>query len=230
MSEAVARTWKIMLTASTFAVLATIPMRILFGMEPDKLGAAHFGLIAASIGGMLLLPVVDRLIELNLSPTGFSAKLDEVKKNAAEAIAATAGPAVAEAVRPQLELATTPEAVHAIREVAVNVEGLRLNVAENLGKIDQAIRDRRVVLLCLARSPGDASIELKGYPFDIKKGRTPKVADQDYVWVYDPAEQTMKSPRLSGIRKVEVLNETFDPAPILATFKEPPAWNVPRDW
>jgi hypothetical protein len=80
-----------------------------------------------------------------------------------------------------------------------------------------------------APSPGAA--HQQQHPLDIKPGKSARTRTKDYLWVHSYDSGHTQSLLLERVVGVDVSDETFDPAEIMAGWKDQsPAWNVPREW
>jgi hypothetical protein len=68
-------------------------------------------------------------------------------------------------------------------------------------------------------------------PLDIKPGKTAPTQAKDYVWAHSYEHDHLVSLRLDRVLGVELSEETFDPAALMAEWEERERdWNVPRAW
>lgn len=68
-------------------------------------------------------------------------------------------------------------------------------------------------------------------PLDIKPGKTPATRANDYLWMHSYDHGSTLSLRLERVLGVELSEETFEPAELMAGWEDKePEWNVPRDW
>lgn len=192
------------------AVLAAIPLRILFGMDPAQLNASHFGLVTVAIAGMLLFPARNRLRELTINPTGVSAKLHEQKQEALTQIAHAAGPDVAEAVKPRLEMARSPEAIDAIRHTALAVGRRKDDALRNMDAIFEAIRDRKKLRLEYGDAAGGSPIRAIVVPRDLRSVEAGDAPGRGVLRV--ESEGISQSLPLDRVVRAEVLNEPVGPS------------------
>ena len=132
---------------------------------------------------------------------------------------------VAETARAQILQAKNPNQVRAARAMAVE-----LNINRVVQWVKEGIRGKRK---CYVRYRSDPAGPVETYliaPLDVKPGKTPAARANDYVWAYSYAHESVVSLRLGRVLGVELSEETFDPAELMADWKKKPEWNVAREW
>jgi predicted DNA-binding transcriptional regulator YafY len=216
----------VVLTFLVFVVLVFVVYETTVGMGDRDLGdRSRWALIVAMVL-LVLLPVVDRIREIDISPTGFKAKLSEDQAHALEEVGALGAPEVAEVARPQILQAKSPDQIQAATARAV-----KLNVTWVVDQVKEAIHGKRK---CYVRYRPDPAAPVKTYnvaPLDIKPGKTPATRANDYLWAYSYEQESTVSLRLDRVLGVELSEETFDLVELMADWKQKePEWNVPRDW
>ena len=209
-----------------FTAFAFILVYAAVGVGGPDLSTNQVWVIIAALVGLLLLLAVDRLTGLRVSPGGVEATLSEVKAQALEEAGALEDPELAEALEAQIRRSRSRRQVQAAMELATE-----LNVSRAVKRIKEAIQQRRT---CYVRYRTEESGSVETYhvaPLDIKPGRTPTSRVNDYLWVHSYEHDRVISLRLSRVLGVELSEETFDPAAIIADWEDQkPEWNVPRDW
>lgn len=218
---------KVVLTFLVFLTLFFVVYETTVGMGDHDLGDKSMWALIVALALLVLLPVVDRIQEIDISPTGFKAKLlSEDQAQALEEVGALDAPEVAEATRAQILQAKSPDQIQAAMAMAV-----KLNVNRVVEQVKEAIRSKR---RCYVRYRPDPSEPVKTYyvaPLDIKPGKTPATRANDYLWAHSYEHGSVVSLRLDRVLGVELSGETFDPAELMADWKKKePEWNVPREW
>jgi hypothetical protein len=102
--------------------------------------------------------------------------------------------------------------------------------AQTARNIHQAIQQKRKVKVGYQNTQGIRTFILT--PLDIKGGRSIATRKNRYFWAYDEAGRRVVSLRLDRVVAALPTNEHFDPVEPakLWTGKEPPRWNLPREW
>ncbi|MCL4297957.1 MAG: WYL domain-containing protein [Anaerolineae bacterium] len=102
--------------------------------------------------------------------------------------------------------------------------------AQNARNIHQAIQQKRKVKVGYQSPQGTRTFILT--PLDIKGGRSEATRKNRYFWAYDEAGQRVVSLRLDRVAAAWPTAEHFDPATPAQLWagKEPPHWNLPREW
>ena len=152
-------------------------------------------------------------------------KRTKAKARALEHAGELEDPELAQALEAQVLQADSPDQVEAAVSLATE-----LNVTRAVGRIKEAIRDKR---RCTIRyRPEGGGVETYHVaPLDIKPGTTAPTRAKDYVWAHSYEHDHLVSLRLDRVLGVELSEETFDPAEVTAEWEEGErAWNVPRDW
>jgi predicted DNA-binding transcriptional regulator YafY len=174
----------------------------------------------------LLLLAVDRLTGLKVSPGGVEATLSQVKAQALGEISEIEDREAAEAARAQILQAESPDQVQAAMAMAVE-----LNVNRVMERVKEAIHQKRKVYVRYRPDPQGPVEIYQVACLDVKPGKTPATRANDYLWVYSYEHESVISLRLGRVLGVELSEETFDPAELMADWrKREPEWNVPRDW
>jgi predicted DNA-binding transcriptional regulator YafY len=209
-----------------FATFAFVLFEATVGLGEQELGANRVWVIIAGLVGLLLLLGVDRLIGIKVSPGGLEATLTEAKARALEQAGALDDPELAEALEAQILRSENRDQVQAAVELAHE-----LNVNRVVGRIKEAIQQRRK---CYVRYRTDPQSPVETYhvaPLDIKPGKTPLTRVNDYLWVHSYEHDRVISLRLGRVLGVELSEETFDPADVMGDWREKEReWNIPRDW
>jgi predicted DNA-binding transcriptional regulator YafY len=222
------REWlpKVLLTFLVFAALFFVVYQVTGGMSGD-LGNNSVWVLIVAMALLVLLPVVDRIQTISISPTGFEAKLSETKAQALEKVGALVeDPQAAETARAQILQAKSPGQVHAAVEQAV-----RLNVTQTVEAVKDAIQRKRKCYVRYRPVPEEPVQSYYVAPLDIKPGKSAATKANDYLWAYSYEHESILSLRLDRVVGVELSEETFDPAEATAGWKgKQPEWNVKRDW
>lgn len=221
------REWlpKTLLTFLVLLVLAFVVYRVMISTSESDIGANSMWALIVAMGLLVLLPVVDRIQEISLSPTGFSAKLTQTKAEALAEVSQMENREAAEMIQGQIVQARTPGEVKAVQAMAVE-----LNVNRVLETVKQAIAEKRKLYV---RYKPDPEAPVEAYlvaPFDVKPGKTAKTRANDYLWVHSYERESTISLRLGRVLRAELSEETFDPTELMAGWKKEPEWNLPRDW
>lgn len=219
-------TWlpKVLLTFLVFGALFFVVYQVTGGMSAD-LGDKSMWALLVAMALLVLLPVVDRIQTLSLSPTGFEATMTEAQAQALEKVGAMVeDPKAAETARAQILQAKSPDQVQAAVAQAV-----KLNVTRTVDVVKEAIQNKRKCYVRYRPVPDEPVQSYHVAPLDIKKGKSKATEDYDYLWGYSYEHGSIVSLRLDRAIGIELSEETFDPAEVMASGKEP-EWNVDRDW
>jgi len=209
-----------------FLAFAFVLYKATLGLGERDLTSNRAWVIVAGMAGLLLLLAVDRLTGLKVSPTGMEATLAETKVHAIEELDAMEDREAAEKARPQVLQAKNPEQVQTAMAVAVE-----LNVSRVVGRVKDAIQNKRKCYVRYKRDPEKPVEKYLVAPLDIKPGETPATQSNDYLWVHSYETGGTRRLRLDRVMKVDVTEETFDPAEVMASWKDKePEWNVAREW
>lgn len=102
--------------------------------------------------------------------------------------------------------------------------------AQTARSIHQAIQQKRKVKVGYQSPQGIRTFILT--PLDIKGGRSEATRKNRYFWAYDEAGQRVVSLRLDRVAAAWPTAEHFDPVEPAKLWagKEPPRWNLPREW
>ena len=196
------------------------------GLGERDLSSNRVWVIIAGMMGLLLLLAVDRLTTLRVSPTGVEATLAQVKAQALGEVSDIENREAAEAARAQILQAESPAQVEAARAMAVE-----LNVNRVMERVKQAIAQKRKVYVRYRPDPQGPVETYQVACLDVKPGKTPATRANDYLWVYSYKHESVISLRLGRVLGVELSEETFDPAEVMADWKKrEPEWNLPREW
>ncbi len=218
---------KVLLTFLVFLALIFVVYQTTAGMGDRDLGDRSMWVLLVAMVLLVLLPVVDRIQTISISPTGFEAKLSETKAQALEKVGALVeDPQAAETARAQILQAKSPGQVQAAVEQAV-----RLNVTQTVEAVKDAIQRKRKCYVRYRPVPDEPVQSYYVAPLDIKPGKSPTTKAHDYLWAYSYEHESILSLRLDRVVGVELSEESFDPAEATAGWKaKQPEWNVARDW
>jgi predicted DNA-binding transcriptional regulator YafY len=209
-----------------FLAFAFVLFETTVGLGEQDLTSSRAWVVVAGMMGLLLLLAVDRLTTLRVSPGGVEATLSQVKAQALGEINEIEDQKAAEAARAQILQAESPDQVQAAMAIAVE-----LNVNRVMERVKQAIRQKRKVYMRYRPDPQGPVETYQVACLDVKPGKTPATRANDYLWVYSYEHESVISLRLGRVLGVELSEETFDPAELMADWKQKePEWNVPRDW
>ncbi len=216
---------KVVLKFLVFLAFAFVLFKATAGLGEQDLSSGRVWVIIAGMAGLLLLLGIDRLTALRVSPTGVEATLSEAKAHALEEVGALEDQEVAEAARAQILQAESPAQVETARAIAVE-----LNVNRVVERMKKGILGKRK---CYVRYRPDPAGPVETYlvaPLDVKPGKTSATRANDYAWVYSYEHESVVSLRLGRVMGIELSEETFDPAELMADWKKKPEWNVAREW
>ena len=209
-----------------FLAFAFVLFEATVGLGEQDLSSNRVWVVVAGMMGLLLLLAVDRLTGLKVSPGGVEATLSQVKAQALGEINEIEDQEAAEAARAQILQAESPDQVQAAMAMAVE-----LNVNRVMERVKEAIRQKRKVYVRYRPDPQGPVEIYQVACLDIKPGKTSATRANDYLWVYSYEHESVISLRLGRVLGVELSEETFDPAELMADWKKrEPEWNVPRDW
>ncbi len=208
-----------------FLTFAFVLFEATVGLGERDLSGNRVWVIVAGMAGLLLLLSIDRLTALRVTPTGLEATLVEVKAHALEEVGALEDREVAEAARAQILQAKSPDQVQAAMAVAVE-----LNVNRVVERVKEAIRQKRKLYVRYRPDQGRPVETYLVAPLDVKAGKTPATRANDYLWGHSYEHESVVSLRLGRVLGVELSEETFDPAELMAGWKKTPEWNVAREW
>jgi hypothetical protein len=209
-----------------FLALAFVLYQAAVGLKEHDLSSGRVTVIVVGMAGLLLLVVADRLVTLKFTPAGVEATLSEAKTQALEEVAALEDRQAAEAARAKILEAENPNQVKAAMATAVE-----LNVTRVVKRIEEALRQKRKCYLRYRPGRKSSVAAYLAAPLDIKPGKTQATRVNDYVWVHSYEHERVISLRLGRVLGVELSEESFDPAELMADWKnKEPEWNVPREW
>jgi hypothetical protein len=216
----------LLLKFSVLVVLACVVAGAMVGVLQHDLESNRLWLIIGGMVALLLLLGIDRLTALRVGPQGVEAELSQAREKALAQVEALEDKEVAEAAQAQILQAKTPAEV----EGAVGM-AMELNVSRVVDRVKAAIRDRRKLYVRYQTEPaGEVEIWLVA-PLDIKPGKTARTRTKDYLWVHSYESGRSQSLLLERVVGADLSDETFDPAEIMADWKDKaPAWNVEREW
>jgi len=225
--EAALRIWlPAILKLLVLIIFAFVLYEATVGLGSAELSSSRVQVIIAGMLGLLLLLAIDRLTELSMSGSGFTATLSEAKVRALQQVETLDNRQVAEVTRAKIMAASSPAEVQGALSLAQE-----LNVTRIVDQITQAIAEKRRLHVYYRPTPTAPEEVHLVAPLDIKPGKTPDTATRDYLWAYDFTGDHVVSFRLDRVPRVELSEETFDPAAIMKDWKDrTPQWNVPRDW
>jgi len=216
----------VLLKFLVFLVFAFVLFEATVGLGEQDLSTNRVWVIVAGMMGLLLLLAIDRLTELRVSPRGVEATLARAQAQAMEEIGALEDREVAEAARAQILQAENPDQVKGALATA-----MELNVTRVVERVKEAIRQKRKLYVRYRPDPQAPVDAYQVAPLDIKPGKTPATRANDYLWVHSYDHGSTLSLRLERVLGVELSEETFDPAELMAGWEDKePEWNVPRDW
>lgn len=210
----------------SFFALTFVLYEMTVGLGEQDLPASRAWVVVAGMVGLLLLPIIDRLIGIKVTPGSLEATLVTVKAQALDEVKEIGDQTAAETARAQILSAKSPDQVRAA--LAAAVESNVSNVAE---RVKEAIRQKRKIYVRYKPDPA-APVEVHHVaPLDIKPGKTPATRANDYLWVYSDDAESILSLRLGRVLSVELSEETFDPAALMAGWRnKQPTWNISRSW
>jgi hypothetical protein len=209
-----------------FAAFAFVLVYAVVGVEGPGLSGNQVWVIIAALVSLLLLLAVDRLTNLRVSPGGVEATLREAKERALAEAEALEDPELSDALETQILRSRNHDQVEAAMELATE-----LNVSRVVERVKEAIQGKQKIYVRY-RSAGRRHVETyQAAPLDIKPGKTRATRINDYLWIYSYEHRHVLSLRLGRVLGVELSEETFDPAAIMAEWeRQQPEWNVPREW
>jgi predicted DNA-binding transcriptional regulator YafY len=207
-------------------VFAFVLFEATIGLGDRELGANRAWVIVAGMVGLLLLLAVDRLSGIKVSPGGVEATLTEAKVRALKQAAELEDPELAEALGAQVLRSENRDQVKAAVDLVTE-----LNVSRAVERIKEAVRQKRKCTIRYREDPQGPVETYYAAPLDIKPGKTPATRTNDYVWVHSYRHGRVISLRLGRVMGVELSDETFDPAELMADWEDQdPDWNVTRPW
>ncbi|MFL7794600.1 MAG: WYL domain-containing protein [Anaerolineae bacterium] len=219
-------TWlpKVILTFLVFGTLFFVVYQVTGGMTAD-LGDKSMWALLVAMALLVLLPVVDRIQSISLSPTGFEAKLSETQAKAIKEVGAMVeDPKAAEVAQAQILQAQSADQVQ-----AAVAEAVKLNVTRTVDTVREAIQKKRKCYVRYRPVPDEPVQSYYAAPLDIKPGKSAATKANDYLWAYSYEHESVVSLRLDRVIGVEMSEEVFDPAEVTTPGKEP-EWNVAREW
>ena len=216
----------LLLKFAVFLVFTCVIAGAMVGLLQGDVGTNRMWLIIAGMVALLLLLGIDRLVTLKVGPTGVEAELGQMQAQALQEIAPLDDrEAVDEA---QAEILQAKDAQQVQAAVAKAVE---LNVDRVIQRVEDAIRNKRRLFVNYRADPQAPIQAYLVAPLDIKPGKSDKTRTTDYLWVYSYDHESVLSLILGKVVGVEPSEQGFDPAEIMAEWKNrSPAWNVDRAW
>jgi len=215
----------VILKILVFGAFAFVLYEALEGLGEQELSANRLWAVIGGMAGLLLLLAVDRLTGLKVSTEGVEATLTEAKVKALDEISDIENQEAAEAARAEILHAQSTEQVKAAKAVAVELNATRI-----IERATEAIRRKRKCYVRYRPSPDEAEDTYLVAPLDVKPGATPNTRANDYLWVHSYETGGTRSLRLDRVLRVDITDETFDPAELKAGWKKRPKWNVAREW
>ncbi len=209
-----------------FGALAFVLYEVTLGLGEQELGSGRAWVLVATMLSLLLLLAIDRLTGLRFSPGGVEATLAQAQVQALEQVRDLEDRRAAQAAESQIMQAHSADQVETALAMAVE-----LNLARIVDRVREAIRQKRKLYVRYRADPKGPFATFQVAPLDIKPGRTPATQANDYLWVHSYEHGHVLSMRLGQVLGVELSEETFEPADVMAGWKErSPQWNIPRDW
>ena len=217
---------RIALTFLVFLVLVFVVYQTTVGMGNRDLGTRNLWALLVAMVLLVLLPVVDRIQTISVSPTGFEATLSEAQAQGLEKVGALVeDPQAAETARAQILQAKSPDQVQ-----AAVAEAVKLNVTRTVEAVKEAIQAKRKCYVRYRPVPDEPVQSYYVAPLDVKPGKSPATRANDYLWAYSYEHESTLSLRLDRVVGAELSEETFDPAELMAGWKKTPEWNIAREW
>jgi predicted DNA-binding transcriptional regulator YafY len=215
----------VILKVLVFGAFAFVLYEALEGLGDQDLSVNRLWAVIGGMVGLLLLLAIDRLTGLKVSTEGVEATLTEAKVKALEEISDIENQEAAEAARSEILKAQSTGQVEAAKAVAVELNATRI-----IERATEAIRNRRKCYVRYRPGPDAAEDIYLVAPLDVKRGATPNTRTKDYLWVHSYETGGTRSLRLDRVLRVDITDETFDPAELKAEWKKKPEWNVTREW
>jgi len=208
-----------------FLAFAFVLFESTVGLGERNLGSGRAWVTIAGMMGLLLLLGVDRLVSLRFTASGVEATLAESKSQALDEVGVLEDQEVAAAARAQILEARSPDQVEGALALAIE-----LNVHRVLARVKEAIQKKRKAYVRYRPDP-QASVETYQIAcLDVKSGKTHATRANDYLWAYSYDHERIVSLRLGRVVGLELCEEGFDPAELMADWKKEPKWNLPREW
>jgi len=225
--EKAQREWlpPLLLKFLVFLILAFVVVWTALKSGGDDFRSGQVWVIVAGMACLLLLLVIDRLEELRVSPTGLQASLSQSKARALESVGAIEDGEARSAALAGILQARSVKEVRQARDTAIE-----LNAETIEGRVEEAINERRKIYV---RYRADEDRPMETYmatPLDLKPSKTRRSKASHYLWVFSYKHNRVLSLLLGKVLGVEISEDHFEPADITKNFKEPPEWNIPRDW
>lgn len=218
------REWlpKMLLTFLVLLVLVFVVYRAMISTSENDIGTRSMWALIVAMVLLVLLPVVDRIQTISVSPSGFEATLSEVQAQALEEVSARVeDPNAVKKARASILQAKQPAQV----QEAVK-EAVKLNVIQTVELLEEAIEGNHK---CYVRYRPDPTKPVQTYhvaPQEIKPGKTQATRDNDYLWAYSYEHESLVSLRLDRVVRVETSEETFDPADLVVKRKKKPGQSL----
>ena len=208
-----------------FLTFAFVLFEAMVGLGERDLSAGRAWVAVAGMMGLLLLLGIDRLTALRFTTSGVEATLAESKNQALDEVGELDDQQVAAAARAQILEARSPDQVEGTLALAIE-----LNVHRVLARVKEAIEKKRKA--CVRYRP-DPRAPVETYQvacLDVKAGKTQATEASDYLWAYSYDHERIISLRLGRVVGMELCEEGFNPAELMAVWKREPEWNLPREW
>lgn len=216
----------VILKLLVLAAFTFVLYEALVGLGDRDLSANRLLAVIGGMIGLLLLLSIDRLIGLRVSKEGVEATLAEAKVQALGEISDIENQEAAEAARTEILQAQSAEQVQAAKAMAVE-----LNASRVIERATEAIQQKRKCYVRYRPGPDDPVDTYLVAPLDVKPGATPNTRANDYLWVHSYETGGTRSLRLDRVLRVDLTDEAFDPAEMMADWKSRDvAWNVKREW
>ena len=105
-----------------------------------------------------------------------------------------------------------------------------VNVHRVLARVKEAIQKKRKAYARYRPNPHAPVETYQVACLDIKAGKTQATRANDYLWAYSYDHERIVSLRLGRVVGLELCEEGFNPAELMADWKKEPEWNLPRGW
>ncbi|MBE9507051.1 MAG: hypothetical protein IMY86_03295, partial [Chloroflexi bacterium] len=195
---------KMVLTFLVFFVLVFVVYMTMAGMGEGDLETKRMWALLVAMVLLVLLPVVDRIQEISVSPTGFEAKLSETKVEALKEVDQMDQDVAEEARHQILEARDASEVKAAQAAAAERAVAVELNVSRVLATVKQAIEQKRKLHVSYKPDPQAPMEAYLVAPFDIEPGKTRATRANDYLWAYSYEREHVVSLRLGRVLGAEL--------------------------
>jgi len=208
-----------------FLTLAFVVVWTVLKSGGSEIRSGQVWIIIAGMACLLLLLAIDRLEELRLTPTSLQARLSHTKAQALEAVGAIEDQEARAAALAGILQARSVKEVRQVRDLAIEL---------NVNTVEQRIREaiagcKKIYVRYRAGEAGPVEAYIAA-PLDLKPGKSGHSKANDYLWVFSYKHERVLSLLLGKVLGVELSEETFEPVAIIKKFKDPPEWNIPRNW